>query len=212
MALRRALVAIAVGLATAVAPIVACAQSNSTKPKPVAKPAAKTHASAAAKKVVVPPKVEYVPAEPATEEQIEAAERVYYGVYDCEFKQTISIVKSEKFPAFVDVKHGKASYLMKPVLSSTGAIRLEDIRGETLMVQIASKSMLLNVKTAQRLVDDCVSPRQHELIESARAAKAAAVVAAAASAAAGIPSDEKPPETGLLRSPPVATTPASAPR
>ena len=36
---------------------------------------------------------------------------------------------------------------MKPVLSSTGAIRLEDVRGETLMVQIASKSMLLNVKT-----------------------------------------------------------------
>ena len=66
---------------------------------------------------------------------------------------------------------------MKPVLSSTGAIRLEDVRGETLMVQIASKSMLLNVKTAQRIVDDCVSPKQRELIAEAKAAKAAAEAA-----------------------------------
>ena len=121
----------------------------------------------------------------ATPEQVDAAERVYYGVYDCEFKQTIDIVASQKHPSYVDVKHGKADYLMKPVLSSTGAIRLEDVRGDTLMVQISSKSMLLNVKTAQRIVDDCVSPKQRELIEVARVAKVAAVAAAAASAASG---------------------------
>ncbi len=81
------------------------------------------------------------------------------------------------------MKHGKADYLMKPVLSSTGAIRLEDVRGDTLMVQISSKSMLLNVKTAQRIVDDCVSPKQRELIEQARVAKAAAAAASAAPSA-----------------------------
>jgi len=123
------------------------------------------------------------PAEPAppaaaTPEQVEAAERVYYGVYDCEFKQTIDIVASPKYPSYVDVKHGKAVYVMKPVASSTGAIRLEDVRGDTLMVQIASKSMLLNVKTAQRIVDECVSPKQRELIEAARVAKAAASASA----------------------------------
>ena len=47
------------------------------------------------------------------------------------------------------------------------------------MVQIASKSMLLNVKTAQRIVDDCVSPKQRELIAEAKAAKAAAEARAA---------------------------------
>ena len=41
------------------------------------------------------------------------------------------------------------------------------------MVQIAVKSMLLNVKTARRIVDDCISPRQRELIAEAKAAKAA---------------------------------------
>ncbi|MGZ5236066.1 MAG: hypothetical protein ACXWCV_07135, partial [Caldimonas sp.] len=70
-------------------------------------------------------------------------------------------------------RHGKGEWLMKPVLSTTGAIRLEDVKGETLMVQIASKSMLLNVKTAHRIVDDCISPKQRELIEAAKAAKSA---------------------------------------
>jgi hypothetical protein len=40
------------------------------------------------------------------------------------------------------------------------------------MVQISSKSMLLNVKTGRRLVDDCVSPKQREMVAAARAAKA----------------------------------------
>ena len=52
-------------------------------------------------------------------------------------------------------------------------IRLEDVKGETLMVQIASKSMLLNTMTARRIVDECISPKHRELIEAAKAAKAA---------------------------------------
>ena len=174
-----------------------------------AKPQAKTPPKKAA---AVPPKIVYVPADVATPEQFAASEQVYYGVYECEFKQTVDISKSTKFPAYVDLRHGKVVYIMKPVLSSTGAIRLEDIRGETLMVQISSKSMLLNVKTAQRIVDDCVSPRQRELIDAARAAKAAAVASAAASAAEGAGGEIRPAETGLLRAPTAAAGPASAPR
>ena len=87
---------------------------------------------------------------------------VYYGKYECEFNQTVDIEQSPKYSAYVTVKHGKGEWLMKPVLSSTGAIRLEDVRGETLMVQIASKSMLLNTMTARRIVDDCISPKQRE--------------------------------------------------
>ncbi len=150
-------------------------RAETTPAKPAAK--AKQATRAPSKKAAVPPKVEYAPAEPATAEQKDAAERVYYGTYDCEFKQTIDISKSAKYPAFVDVKHANVAYLMKPVLSSTGAVRLEDIRGETLMVQISSKSMLLNVKTAHRIVDDCISPKQRELLAEAKAAKAAAEAA-----------------------------------
>lgn len=109
-----------------------------------------------------------LPPEAATAEQIAVAERVYYGDYFCDFKQTVQIKASEKHPAYVDLRFGPSTYLMKPVLSSTGAVRLEDVKGTTLMVQIASKSMLLNVKTGTRLVDECVCPKQRELIEAAR--------------------------------------------
>jgi hypothetical protein len=53
------------------------------------------------------------------------------------------------------------------------------------MVQIASKSMLLNVKSAQRIVDDCVSPKQRELMAEAKAAKAATDAAPAKSPSEG---------------------------
>jgi hypothetical protein len=140
-----------------------------------AKPAAKPTAKPAAKGKAAPAPVFTVP--DAQPEQVKAAELVYYGPYDCEFQQTVHITQSPKYSAYVDVKHGAKAWLMKPVLSSTGAIRLEDVRGETLMVQIASKSMLLNVKSAQRIVDDCVSPKQREMVAEAKAAKAAAEAA-----------------------------------
>jgi hypothetical protein len=126
------------------------------------------------KKTPPPPAFTIPDAQP---EQVKAAELVYYGPYECEFQQTVNVAQSPKHSSYVDVVLGKQSWLMKPVLSSTGAVRLEDVRGETLMVQIASKSMLLNVKTAHRLVDDCVSPKQRELIAEAKAAKAAAEAA-----------------------------------
>ena len=109
----------------------------------------------------------------ASPDQVKASELVFYGSYDCEFQQSVNVVQSSKYPAYVDVKFGHGTWLMKPVLSSTGAIRLEDIHGQTLMVQIASKSMLLDVKAGKRLVDECICPKQRELIAEANAARAA---------------------------------------
>ena len=109
----------------------------------------------------------------ATPDQEKAAELVYYGVYECEFNKNMNILASPTHRFYFDVKHGKTTWLMKPVLSTTGAVRLEDVKGETLIVQIASKSMLLNVKTKHRLVDACISPRQRELLEAVQASKPA---------------------------------------
>ena len=160
--------------APAVAALIACslgaasALAADAPAKPAAKPAAKGKAAPAPVAFTVPD---------AQPDQVKAAELVFYGPYECEFNQTVNIAQSQKYSGYVDVKHGAKGWLMKPVLSSTGAIRLEDVRGETLMVQIASKSMLLNVKSAQRIVDDCVSPKQREMIAEAKAAKAAAEAA-----------------------------------
>ena len=151
--------------ASALAAAVACtAASAADVPTKPAKPAA----TSAAKKAAPAPR-DAVP-EPTPEQQ-KAAELVYYGNYECEFNQNVAISPNQKHLFYVDVKHGKSAWLMKPVLSQTGAVRLEDVRGETLMVQIASKSMLLNTKTGHRIVDACISPRQRDLIEAAKAAK-----------------------------------------
>ena len=193
------------------------ATASVAEPAKTAKPApAKTAKTAPAKPVEAP-------LAEANTEQIEAAERVYYGVYDCEFNQTVDIEKHPKHAAYVNVKTGKSAWLMKPVLSSTGAIRLVDTKAETLMVQISSKSMLLNVKTARRIVDDCISPKQRELIAAAKAAKEAEasktadpaskapIDAAAVAAAAAASGNSLPAASSSVAANGAATDSASAP-
>ena len=130
----------------------------------------RSHASSRAAKKPAPVEVPIADAGP---DQVKAAGMVYYGKYDCEFNQKIDIAQSTQHSGYVDLKLGRSDWLMRPVLSSTGAIRLEDVRGEMLMVQIAAKSMLLDVKTGHRLVDDCISLAQRQLMEAAKAASAA---------------------------------------
>lgn len=143
-----------IGLAVAL-----CAASFSsmsqTAAQPAKAPAAKVAKAAPAKKVAP------VAADPemANPVQLAAAERVFYGTYTCEFDKTVQVSTLPKFPGYAELRFGKSVYVMKPVASETGAIRLEDVKGETLVVQIASKSMLLNVKTGQRLLDGCVNEK-----------------------------------------------------
>jgi len=142
----------------------------------------------------------------ATPDQERAAELVYYGVYECELNKNVNILASTTHRFYFDVKHGKTTWLMKPVLSTTGAVRLEDVKGETLMVQIASKSMLLNMKTRHRLVDACISPRQRELLEAAQASQPADVTEGEAALPTG---GTSPPDAGNA-STPVAPSGASS--
>jgi hypothetical protein len=149
--------------------------------KPAAKPAARAAKPAPAKKAPPPPPEPVLT--DADEAQLAAAERAYLGDYACEFKETVHIDKHPKAAGYINVAWKKNLITMKPVLSSTGALRLEDVTGRTLMIQIANKSMLLDTKIGQRLLDDCVHPEQTKLMEAARAAKIADPEAEAAAAA-----------------------------
>lgn len=134
--------------------------------KPAAKPSAPTPASAQ--------ESDPEPTSEATEEQLRAADRVFYGNYECDDNQAVVVSTLPKYPGYVIIKHGKRAYVMKPFESKSGAIRLEGIKGDTLVVQIASKSMLLNVKTGQRILDGCVNIEQRRRLEAeAEAAKSA---------------------------------------
>ena len=162
-----------------------------------------------------PPKPELT-LPPAPGEQLAAAAMAHYGNYECEFDEKITIDVNRKFDGYLDVVHRKNTWTMKPVLSQTGALRLEDVRGRMLMLQIANKSMLMDTKIGQRVVDNCVHPKQREAmanrktedesigIDPVKAAAAAAAVEAAAAASAAAAS-------APAAAAPAASAPASAP-
>jgi hypothetical protein len=92
----------------------------------------------------------------ADPEQLQAAAATYFGPYDCEFKQTLSISRHST-EGYVIVTFGSHAYTMKPVRSRTGAVRLEEVgEGPMLMVQIPTKSMLMDTVRGRRIVDACV--------------------------------------------------------
>lgn len=96
----------------------------------------------------------------ADEQQLAAAELVHYGKYVCDEKIEVFVEKDQLSAGYVDVRHKKDIWVMKPVASATGAVRLEDIDRNVLVVQIPYKSMLLNVRSGQRIVDSCQHDNQ----------------------------------------------------
>ena len=147
--------------------------SAQTAAKPVAKPSAKTSkpASKPAAKKVEP---EEAPLAKAEGEQLAAAALIHYGDYVCDFEQTVHVTVTPKDDGYVDVRFKAQTWTMKPVLSSTGALRLEDVKGRMLALQIANKSMLMDVKVGQRVVDGCVHEKQRAAIAAAAAQPAGA--------------------------------------
>jgi hypothetical protein len=96
----------------------------------------------------------------ATAEQQDAMKLVHLGNYQCELGQSIDVTAHKTTAGYAEVAFKRYRFTMKPVLSSTGAVRLEDVSGRALLVQIANKSMLMDTKVGQRLVDECVSEAQ----------------------------------------------------
>ena len=137
----------------------AAKQASVAKDTSAAKKASAQSSKRSAKKPVEQPEPE-VAITDADEQQLAAAKEVLLGESGCEFDQKIQVDANAQHPGYVDMSFNKKKYTMKPVLSPTGALRLEDVRSEALMIQIASKTMVMNQKTGQRLVDNCVHPQQ----------------------------------------------------
>lgn len=115
--------------------------------------------------------------ETINETQLQIASRVLTGTAQCEFDQTVSVDPVQDKPGFFRVAFNKAAYVMTPQETTTGAVRLEDKRNGIVWLQIPAKSMMMNQKIGQRMVDGCTLAEQ-------RAAATAAEGAAQASHAA----------------------------
>ncbi len=135
------------------------ALAQTAAPKAPAKASAKTATKA---RTPVPPVEAPLPS--ASSEQLAAANIAHLGDYDCEFDQKVTLEPYSKAPGYIEMKQKTKAWVMKPVLSSTGALRLEDVKGRMLMIQIANKSMVMDSQIGQRLVDGCVHEKQRAFI------------------------------------------------
>jgi hypothetical protein len=94
-----------------------------------------------------------------TPDQLAVASRVHTGPADCEFSQSVHVEKAGQ-DGWFNVSHKGKTYQMAPENTTTGAVRLEDKKNGVMWLQIANKSMLMNAKAGQRMVDNCTHPAQ----------------------------------------------------
>lgn len=226
--------ATALGLAPLAAPLALAAGADKPAARPAAKPTGKPATShqqlrSQAKGLALAEET----VEQISQGQLDVAARVLTGDADCEFAQQVSVRPVAGQPGHFNVGFKKAVYRMVPQETTTGAVRLEDKRAGMVWLQIPSKSMLMNAKVGQRMVDACMHAEQRAAVAAAQDATqntrlgiAPAAVAAApgvapapvaaaapgvAVAAAGTPAPAPAPAAGtpVLAAAPVAATPVS---
>nr|WP_326530015.1 hypothetical protein [Rhodoferax sp.] len=123
------------------------------------KSAPKSARSATKTPVVVP--VHEAPA-PAvlSAEQLAIAERVQVGTSRCELAVVVTVRADTHTAGRFILDAGHKRYSLDPVVTSTGAVRLEDVSSGAVWIQLANKSMLMNQRLGQRIADDCMNPQQ----------------------------------------------------
>ena len=128
--------------------------------------------------------------------QLDVATRVLTGQADCEFQQTVQVQPLPGRPGLFSVAHLGRRFVMLPRETQTGAVRLEDPAAGVVWLQIPAKSMLMNARIGQRMVDACLHAEQ----------RLAALASVDASQGLGIVVSA-PPEAG----PAVAAAPVAEP-
>jgi hypothetical protein len=111
--------------------------------------------------------------ERVSDAQLGIAARVLTGSAECEFNQTVDVDMIREHPGYFKVTFKNQSYLMAPEETSTGAVRLVDAKSGVVWLQIPIKSMLLNARAGQRLVDACTHAEQRAAVQAVAAARAA---------------------------------------
>ena len=135
------------------APVCAAVGDRATKPT------AKSARTASKTPIVVPVHEEPAPAV-LSAEQLAIAERVQVGTSRCELAVVVTVRADAHTAGRFVLDAGHKRYTLDPVVTSTGAVRLEDVMTGAVWIQLANKSMLMNQKLGQRIADDCMNPQQ----------------------------------------------------
>ena len=113
-------------------------------------------------------------AQRVSEVQLQIADRVLTGEAACEFNQSVNVQPIDGKPGHFRLTFKKVAYTVIPQETTSGAIRLEDKKAGIVWLQIPSKSMLMNARAGQRMVDGCMHAEQRAAVSAAEAAAAAA--------------------------------------
>ena len=101
--------------------------------------------------------------------QLAIASRVLTGNAQCEFNQQVSVQAIEGKPGVFKVAFKNQTFTMVPEETTTGAVRLEDKKAGVVWLQIPAKSMLMNAKVGQRMVDACTQAGQRAAVQTSGA-------------------------------------------
>ena len=112
-------------------------------------------------------------AQRVSEAQLVIADRVLTGDAACEFNQTVSVLPLAGQPGHFRLTYKSVAYTVIPEETSSGAIRLEDKKAGIVWLQIPSKSMLMNARAGQRMVDGCMHAEQRAAVTAVEKAGAA---------------------------------------
>ena len=133
---------------------------KTAKPSPTSRPVKAATPRQALKSAATNLALASATAEAINEAQLAIAARVLTGDAECEFNQRITVLPEPDLPGYFRVSHKNLRFRMLPRETSTGAVRLEDPVAGIVWLQIPTKSMLMNTRIGQRLVDACTHPEQ----------------------------------------------------
>lgn len=98
-----------------------------------------------------------------SDQQLALASQVALGRVACEGKSAVQVAEFAQQPGKFVLTLGGQSFRMAPVVSDSGAIRLEDSVRGVVWLQLANKSMLLDQQQGRRLADGCMNDAQTQV-------------------------------------------------
>jgi hypothetical protein len=93
-------------------------------------------------------------------EHLNVAKDVVTGRFPCELAAHVVVTANPHSEGRFILELGRDKHFLEPVLTSTGAVRLEDVKTGVTWLQLANKSMLLNQQLGKRLADACMNDDQ----------------------------------------------------
>ena len=119
-----------------------------------------THAKSAANSAAKDAAKKEAKVQPVSPQELSIAERVHVGQLPCELGASVRLTADANAPGYFNLQGKGYKYRMRPVATTTGAIRLEDEKAGAVWLQLANKSMLMDQKNGRRLADECAHPEQ----------------------------------------------------